>query len=142
MAEQIPFPVTAAGALAPVAGQVDRVRDQAAAGGLRIDLPAAEVLLEQVARVRLRAADLARDGAALDTPLHFGDNWVGRIMAERLRGVAVGSDGGVAPVLARFHELLESVEAVIRLAAGLYETTDQQAAADLRRAADRIGAAS
>ena len=134
-----PFPAAAAGALAPVAGQVEQVKDQAAAGGLQIDLTAAEQLLQQVQQVRLRAADLVESGAAVDPPLRFGDNWVGRIMSERLRTVAVDQNGGVTPVLRRFHDLLDSVEAIIRLAAGLYQTTDEQAANDLRRAAGRIG---
>jgi hypothetical protein len=44
----------------------------------------------------------------------------------------------VTPVLRQFHELLDSVEAIIRLAAGLYRTTDEQLENDLRRAAGRI----
>ena len=136
-----PFPAMAAGALAPVAGQVEQVKDQAAAGGLQIDLSAAEVLLRQVQEARLRAADLVEAGTTLDTPLRFGDNWVGQIMSERLRTVAVDENGGVTPVLRQFHDLLDSVEAIIRLAAGLYQTTDEQAARDLHRAAGRIGGA-
>lgn len=134
-----PFPAAAAGALAPVAGQVEQVREQAAEGGLRIDLAAAEQLLLQIQQVRLRAADLVQHGSALDTPLRFGDNWVGRIMSARLRTVAVDENGGVTPVLRQFHDLLDSVEAIIRLAAGLYRTTDEQLASELRRAAGRLG---
>lgn len=133
------FGSAAASALAPVAGRVDEVKHRAAAGGLRIDLAAAEVLLQQIQALRLRAADLLKDCGTLDTPLMFGDNWVGQIMSERLRTVAVDENGGVTPVLGRFHELLDSVEAIIRLAAGLYQTNDQQAADDLHRAAGRIG---
>lgn len=133
-----PFGAAAGGALVPVAGKVAEVRDHAAAGGLTIDLEAAEKLLVQLAGLRLRAADLVRDSETLAAPLRFGDNWVGRIMAERLHAVAAGEDGGVAPVLARFHELLDSVEAIIRLAAGLYQTTDQQATDALHRAAARL----
>lgn len=131
------FGASAGNALVPVAGKVEEVKDQAAAGGLRIDLVAAERMLARLAELRLRAADLVRDSATLDTPLRFGDNWVGRIMSERLRSVASGADG-VAPVLGRFHELLDSVEAIIRLAAGLYQTTDQQATDALHRAAARL----
>ncbi|GAB3429526.1 hypothetical protein [Actinophytocola sediminis] len=134
-----PFPAAAARALAPVAGQVEQVREQAAAGGLRIDLTAAEQLLRQVQQVRQRAGDLAANGSTLDTPLHFGDNWVGRIMSARLRSVAVDEHGGVTPVLRMFHDVLDSVEAVIRLAAGLYRTTDEQVESDLRLAASRLG---
>lgn len=134
-----PFPAAAARTLAPVAGQVEQVKEHAASGGLRIDLTAAEELLRQVQQVRQRAADLVRNGSTLDTPLHFGDNWVGRIMSERLRTVAVDENGGVTPVLRMFHDVLESVEAVIRLASGLYRTTDEQVEFDLRQAADRLG---
>jgi hypothetical protein len=133
-----PFGAAAGSALVPVAGKVEEVKDHAAAGGLKIDLVAAEKLLARLAELRLRAADLVRDSETLGTPLHFGDNWVGRIMADRLRSVAAGEDGGVAPVLARFHELLDSVEAIIRLAAGLYQNTDQQATDALHRAAARL----
>ncbi|MCT2588298.1 hypothetical protein [Actinophytocola gossypii] len=134
------IPAMAPGALTPVAGKVEEVRDEAALGRLRIDLPAAESLLEQIQRTRMRAGDLMRDGRKLDAPLRFGDNWIGQIMSERLRTVAVDKDGGVSPVLRQFHELLDSVEAVVRLAAGLYRTTDEQAAGELHRAAGRIGA--
>lgn len=134
-----PFPAAAARTLAPVAGQVEQVKQQAAAGDLRIDLGAAESLLRQVQQVRLRAADLVTGSSTLDTPLQFGDNWVGRIISERLRTVAVDENGGVTPVLRMFHDVLDSVEAVIRLAAGLYRTTDEQVEQDLRLAASRIG---
>ncbi|MPZ81966.1 MAG: hypothetical protein GEV28_16860 [Actinophytocola sp.] len=134
------FGSAAGGALAPVAGQVEQVKQHAAEGGLQIDLAAAEVLLRQIQTLRLRSGDLVTDCGTLDTPLKFGDNWVGQIMSERLRTVAVGQDGGATPVLRRFHELLDSVEAIIRLAAGLYQTTDQQAADALHRAAGRLNA--
>jgi hypothetical protein len=142
MSDTIPpaFGAAAGGALAPVAGKVAEVQQHAAAGGLRIDLAAAERMLAQLADLRRRAGELVTDSAMLDTPLRFGDNWVGRIMSERLHTVAAGQDGGVAPVLARFHELLDSVEAIIRLAAGLYQTTDQQATDALHRAAARLDA--
>jgi hypothetical protein len=133
------FPGAASGALAPVAGQVEQAREQALAGTLRIDLTAANALLTQLAALRRRAADLVSECVALDTPLRFGDNWVGRLMSERLRTVAVGQDGGVTPVLTAFHQVLDDLEATVRLAAGLYETTDEQAAADLKRAASRFG---
>ncbi|MGH3762234.1 hypothetical protein [Actinophytocola sp.] len=132
------FGAAAGGALVPVAGKVEEVRDQAATGGLRIDLTAAETMLRQLADLRRRAADLVKDGASLDTPLRFGDNWVGRIMSQRLRAVAVGEDGGVTPVLGRFHELLDAVESIIRLAAARYQTTDQQATDELHRASGRL----
>jgi hypothetical protein len=133
------FGGAAAGALAPVAGQVAQVREQALAGTLQIDLEAATVILDQLAGLRLRAADLLRDCAELDTPLRFGDNWVGHIVAARLRGVAAGPSDAVTPVLTTFHQVLDDLEATVRFAAGTYETADQQATAELRRAAGRFG---
>jgi hypothetical protein len=133
------FPDAAAGALAPVVGQVEQAREQARAGTLRIDVEAAKPLLGQLAALRVRAADLVSECVALDTPLRLGDNWVGRLMSERLRTVAVDRNGGVTPVLTTFHQVLDDLETTVRLAAGLYETTDEQAAADLRRAAGRFG---
>jgi hypothetical protein len=133
------FGGSAAGALAPVAGQVEKAKEQALAGTLRIDLDAAKAILKELAALRLRAADLVRDCADLDTPLKFGDNWVGAIMSRRLRDVAVGRRGAVTPVLTTFHQVLDDLEATVRFAAGVYETTDEQAEADLRRAAGRFG---
>lgn len=142
MSEPVPpppaFGAAAGSALVPVAGKVEEVKQHAAAGGLRIDPAAAEAMLARLVDLRRRAAELVTDSAMLGTPLRFGDNWVGRIMSERLRAVADGPDGGVTPVLGRFHELLDSVEAIIRLAAGLYQTTDQQATDALHRAAARL----
>lgn len=134
-----PFPAAAAGALAPVAGRVEEAKHQAEAGTLRIDLEAARVLLRQIEALKSRAASLVDDCAELDTPLKFGDNWVGQIMSERLRTVAVDRDGGVTPVLRTFHQVLDDLEATVRFAAGIYEITDLQAADDLQRAANRFG---
>jgi len=134
-----PFGGSAAGALAPVAGQVAQAKEQALAGTLRIDLDAAQVILKQLAALRLRAGDLVGDCADLDTPLKFGDNWVGQIMSERLRAVAVGRSGAVTPVLRTFHQVLDDLEATVRFAAGMYETADQQAEAELKRAIGRFG---
>lgn len=139
MPEPRGFPGAAAGALAPVADQVDKVREQALAGSLKIDLDAAQVIFADLGRLRLRAADLVRHCVELDTPLRFGDNWVGRIMAERLRTVAVDRDGGVTPVLTAFHQVLDDLESTVRFAAGLYEARDERAADDLRRAVRRFG---
>lgn len=133
------FGGAAAGALAPVAGQIEHAKEQALAGTLSIDLDAAKAILKQLAALRARAAELVRDCADLDNPLKFGDNWVGRIMSERLRAVAVGPEGSVTPVLRTFHQVLDDLEATVRFAAGLYETADEQAANDLLRAAGRFG---
>lgn len=139
MPEPRAFPGAAAGALAPVADQVDKVKEQALAGSLKIDLDAAKVILANLGRLRLRAAELVRDCIDLDTPLKFGDNWVGQIMSERLRTVAVDRDGGVTPVLTAFHQVLDDLESTVRFAAGMYETSDEQAADDLKRAVQRFG---
>jgi hypothetical protein len=133
------FGGASAGALAPVAGQMQKAKEQALAGSLRIDLDAANVILKQLAALRLRAADLVRDCADLDTPLKFGDNWVGQIMSTRLRAVAVGRRGAVTPVLTTFHQVLDDLEATVRFAAGAYQTADEQAEDDLRRAIGRFG---
>jgi len=139
MPEPKAFPGAAAGALAPVADQVDKVKEQALAGSLKIDLDAAKVILANLGRLRLRAAELVRDCTDLDTPLKFGDNWVGQIMSERLRTVAVDRDGGVTPVLTAFHQVLDDLESTVRFAAGMYESSDEQAADDLKRAVQRFG---
>jgi hypothetical protein len=133
------FGGAAAGALAPVAGQVEQTKQNALAGTLRIDLEAATVILKQLAALRLRAADLVRDCADLDTPLKLGDSWVAEIMAKRLRSVAAGPRGAVTPVLTTFHQVLDDLEATVRFAAGMYETADEQAEADLKRAIGRFG---
>lgn len=133
------FPGAAAGALAPVADQVDKVKEQALAGSLKIDLDAAKVILADLERLRLRAADLVQRCVELDTPLRFGDNWVGQIMSERLRTVAVDQNGGVTPVLSAFHQVLDDLESTVRFAAGMYEASDETAADDLRRAVNRFG---
>lgn len=139
MSEPMAFPGAASGALAPVADKVGKAKEQALAGSLKIDLDVAEVILAQLARLRQRAAELVRDCADLDTPLRFGDNWVGRIMSERLRTVAVDRDGGVTPVLTAFHQVLDDLGATVRFAAGMYATSDERAADDLRRAARQFG---
>jgi hypothetical protein len=139
MASPRAFPGAAAGGLAPVADQVGKVREQALAGSLKIDLDAARVILADLGRLRLRAEGLVTRCAELDLPLRFGDNWVGQIMSERLRTVAVDRDGGVTPVLVAFHQVLDDLESTVRFAAGMYEAGDEQAADDLRRAVNRFG---
>jgi hypothetical protein len=133
------FGGAAAGALVPVAGQVEKAKEQAIAGTLTIDLEAARVILRQLGALRLRAADLVEGCADLDTPLRFGDNWVGRIMSDRLQEVAAGPRGAVTPVLRTFHQVLDDLESTVRFAAGMYESADAQAEDDLKRAIGRFG---
>lgn len=128
----------AAGALAPVAGNVETVKNQAAAGSLRIDLDAATVLLRQIEALKNRAGDLVQDSGDLDLPLRFGESWVGQIMSERMRTVAISDNGGVTPVLQAFHQVLGDLEATVRLAAGDYQVNEEQAA-EAMRAAGQIG---
>jgi hypothetical protein len=139
MSEPNAFPGVASGALAPVADKIGKAKEQALAGSLKIDLDVAKHILVQLGKLRARAAELVRDCADLDTPLRFGDNWVGRIMSERLRMVAVDRDGGVTHVLTAYHQVLDDLEATVRFAAGLYETSDERAADDLRRAVGQFG---
>lgn len=139
MTEPRPFPNAAAGALVPVADKVGKAKEQALAGSLTIDLDAAKAILAQLERLRARAGGLVRDCVELDTPLRFGDNWVGRIMSERLRTVAVDHEGGVTPVLDEFHRLLDALAVTVKLAAGLYEATEERATGDLRRIVGQFG---
>lgn len=137
--QPIPFPDAAGQTLTPVAGQVEEVKQQALAGTLRIDLDTAKAILKQLAALRSRAEELVKACADLDTPLRFGDNWVGQIMAARLRTVAVERDGGVTPVLKTFHQVIDDLEATVRFAAGIYEATDLAAVIALREAVGRFG---
>ncbi len=139
MTEPKAFPAMAAGGLAPVADKVGKAKEQALAGSLSIDLDAAKAILAQLNRLRARAEGLVRDCVELDIPLQFGDNWVGRIMSERLRTVAVDQDGGVTPVLEEFHRVLDDLAVTVRLAAGLYEATEERATDDLRRTVGQFG---
>ena len=133
------FPGVAAGGLAPVADQVGKAKEQALAGSLTIDLDAAKAILAQLNRLRARAEGLVGECVELDIPLRFGDNWVGRIMSERLRTVAVDRDGGVTPVLEEFHRVLDDLAVTVQLAAGLYEATEERATEDLRRTVGQFG---
>lgn len=119
-------------ALTPIAAQVGAARRDAESGALRIDLDAARRLLERLGGLRSRARRLVAASVELDRPLPFGDNWVGGLVSQRLRGVAVDDDRGVAPVLDTFHQVLDDVEATVRLAAGLYRTADDEVVDALR----------
>lgn len=136
---QTPFPDAAGQALTPVAGQVEEVKQQALAGTLRIDLETAKAILKQLAALRSRAEELVKGCADLDSPLRFGDNWVGKIMSARLRTVAVAREGGVTPVLRTFHQVIDDLEATVRFAAGIYETTDLNTVVALQAAAGQFG---
>lgn len=121
--------------LTPIAARVGDARRDAQSGALRIDLDAARRLLDRLGDLRTRARQLVAAGVELDRPLRFGDNWVGGLVSQRLRGVAVDDDRGVAPVLDTFHQVLDDVEATVRLAAGLYRTADDEVVDTLGRCA-------
>lgn len=131
------FPAAAAGALAPVAGEVAQVGKQAQGGGLRLDADAATVMLRRIAEVREKAQGLVTDSGELDTPLRFGDNWIGEIMSDRLRTVAVTEQGGISPVLERFAELMVELESIVQASADRYTTMDEAAAQDFGPQVDR-----
>lgn len=133
------FPGSAAGALAPVAGEVKQVKHKAQIGGLKLDADTANELLRRIGVLKQRARQLVTDGGDLDRPLKLGDNWVAEQMSERLRQVAADRDGGVTPVLSAFARVLADLEYTIRAAAGLYYTTDEESAAELRRSVRRFG---
>lgn len=134
-----PLAAQAAAVLAPVAGQVAEVREKAQLGGLKLDVAEAKVLLATIDQIRDRAADLVTESAQLDRPLKFGDNWVGQIMAERLRGVASDDSHSIAAVLATYRSVLDDLAATVRAAAGIYVLADEDSAEQLSRAVQRFG---
>ena len=133
------FSGPAAGALKPVAGQVHQVRRKAEVGGLRLDHQAAAELLRRIAVLRARAAGLVTDSAELDTPLRFGDSWVGDLMSARLRTVAVDRHGGATAVLRAFSKVLDDLELTIKAAAGQYFTTDEASADRFKQSVGQLG---
>lgn len=112
----------------------NEAKRHAEGGEMHIDIDPAARLLARLDALRERTAELVGRGAELDRPLRFGDNWVGHIVSQRLRGVAV-DDRGLAPALSTFHQVLDDVAAAIRLAAGRYRTSDDEAVAALGRCA-------
>ncbi|MFI7678247.1 hypothetical protein [Actinophytocola sp. NPDC049390] len=120
-------------ALTPVAAHLGDARRHAESGALRIDLDAAQRLLDRLADLRSRTGTLAAEATELDRPLRFGDNWVGHLLARRLRAVAVHDERGVAPALTEFSQVLDDLENTVRLAAGVYRTTDDETVTELRR---------
>ncbi|MFD2397647.1 hypothetical protein ACFSVJ_14035 [Prauserella oleivorans] len=85
------FASGAADALAPVARDLDVVREQVQDGRLHLDPDAAHELLAAITRLQSRVHTLIADGSErIDQPLRFGANFVARAMSERLRGAASG----------------------------------------------------
>lgn len=133
------FAAPAAGALVPVAGQLDQVRRKAEVGGLHLDQQAATELLRRIAALRARAAGLVTDSTELDAPLRFGDSWVADLMSARLRTVAVDRRGGATAVLQAFAKVLNDLELTIKAAAGQYYTTDEESADQFKASVGKLG---
>jgi len=133
------FAAPAAGALAPVAGQLHQVRRKAEVGGLKLDQDAANELLRRIGVLRTRAASLVTDSGELDAPLRFGDSWVADLMSARLRTVAVDKRGGATAVLQAFAKVLTDLEYTIKAASGQYYTTDQESADRFNRSLRQLG---
>ncbi len=133
------FGAPAAGALVPVAGEVKDVRQKAEVGGLELDRDAAYEMLRRIAALKRRTQDLVKDSGNLDTPLRFGDNWVGELMANRLRTVADDRRTGVISVLTAFSKVLTDLEYTIKAASDQYYTTDQESADQFRNSLVHLG---
>jgi hypothetical protein len=131
-----PGPVTsfapaATRALQPVAASVGRLAMEAEAGRLSLNVDAADALLRRIAEVKQRVDTLVADCRWLEVPLRFGDNWVGRIMSERLHAMAVDENGGVTHVLGLFEDVMISLENAVRECVKNYLAMDEAAAAGL-----------
>lgn len=134
------FSQPAGAALAPVAWQIEQIKTKVHSGGLALDDGAARQLLADLASVQSQVRELivsVDDG--LDVPLKFGDNVIGRTVAERLRGAAAGDRRAVLPVLEQFSEVVADLEEIVRTADRTYTQTDEDAAdttRDIGRALD------
>jgi len=129
----------AAPALVPVAGQAHEVRRKAEIGGLTLDPDAAKALVTTLTQLHTQVTDLIGDCPDMDQALKFGDNFVGQTVAGRLRHSVKGSAEAVTPVLTEFGKVLDDLLATVRAAAGIYVVTDEDAAQNMRRAAQRFG---
>ncbi|MFC4005002.1 hypothetical protein ACFS2C_27670 [Prauserella oleivorans] len=122
------FASGAADALAPVARDLDVVREQVQDGRLHLDPDAAHELLAAITRLQSRVHTLIADGSErIDQPLRFGANFVARAMSERLRGAASGGADAAIPVLEDFAGQLEKLDDIVRRAAGLITEADAAA---------------
>jgi hypothetical protein len=133
------FGAPAAAALVPVAGEVKEVRQKAEVGGLTLDREAADAMLRRLAALKRRTQQLVTDSGNLDTPLRFGDNWVGELMSQRLRTVAADRRAGVISVLTAFSKVLTDLEYTIKAASDQYFTTDEESADMFRNSLHRLG---
>lgn len=134
------FAAGAGARLQQVAGQVSAVKQAAESGQLRFDEQSAGRLLDELEGIRWRVRKLVESATTLDTPLRFGDNWVGRAVSERLRDAAAGRQHAAIPVLEAFDEVIRTFEFTVRAAAEGYVATDEQTAAELIRTGEALAA--
>lgn len=127
-------PFAPGAALIPIAGQLRGARESAASGRLHLDPEAARTLLAALEQARTRAHQMISEAKDLSTPMRFGDNWIGRLLDDRLRGAAHGGPSSAVPVLEEFNSALEELESTVRAAAGRYTATDDEAQEHLARA--------
>ncbi|MCP2256190.1 hypothetical protein LY13_004975 [Prauserella aidingensis] len=133
-APALDFASGAAGRLAPVAEELNQVREQIGRGELRLDHGAAHSLLAQLMQLQGHVHRLIADaGENIAAPLRFGDNFVGETLAQRLQGAADGDTNAALPVLKAYAAQLEKLEGIVRAAAGMITTADEDAERDLQR---------
>lgn len=93
---------------------------------VHMDHDAARALVKALATAKEQIHALEKLAATqLDAPLLFGDNWVGRLIAERLRKAASGDGQSASAVLGAYREVLDDVENTIKQAAQLWDDVDQ-----------------
>ncbi|MCR3720176.1 MULTISPECIES: hypothetical protein [Prauserella salsuginis group] len=133
-APALDFAGGAADRLVPVAEELNQVREQIDSGELRLDEGAAHNLLATLMQLQGHVHRLIADaGENIAAPLRFGDNFVGETLAERLRGAAEGDANAALPVLTAYAAQLEKLEGIVRAAAGMITTADEEAGEDLQR---------
>ena len=127
---------TASYGLGAVAQGFSGVAQAVDSGSLTLSQDAAKALLGTIGQLQNQANDLISLADTIDTPLHFGHNWVGLTMDSRLRDVAAGQNTSIRPVLAEFANLLSEVETTIARAAHLTVANDEDQRDLLTKAGD------
>ncbi|HEX5119692.1 MAG TPA: hypothetical protein VFW65_31270 [Pseudonocardiaceae bacterium] len=124
----------AAAGLNDAAGQLAAVRQAVASHTVHLDPVAATALLSVLDELGIQVADLVSfSDRSMDHQLHFGHNWVGAIMDQRLRGAVNGRPDSLRPVLSLLREVLGEVTDTVRGAAGLAAAADDESAERLNR---------
>lgn len=122
----------AAHRLAPVSEELNQVREQIDSGELRLDEGAAHALLAKLMELQGHVHRLISEaGENIAEPLGFGNNFVGETLAQRLQGAADGDADAALPVLKAYAAQLEKLEGIVRAAAGMITTADENASEDL-----------